>query len=264
MTASNTIPEPSAAAEVRELDLSDLRAALSAGWRDFRAAPLYGVMFASVYVFAGWVIAFAMMAKGQIWWTIIAGAGFPILGPFIACGFYEVSRRLEARAPLDPAGVAGVILRQKDRQIPSMAVVVVVFFLFWNFLGHMIFAVFLGNATMTNISTSFEVFATPQGMMMLVVGTAVGAAFAGTLFALTVVSLPYLLDREVDFITAMITSVSVVTQNPVIMLIWGLIIAALLFVGMALWFLGLFVVLPVLGHATWHLYRRALAFDGYE
>ena len=249
------------ASEIAELDLSDLRAALAAGWRDFRTAPLYGLMFASVYVAAGWLISYALLAKGQVWWTIIAGAGFPILGPFIACGFYEVSRRLEAGQTLDPAGVAGVIFSQKDRQIPSMAAVVVVFFLFWNFLGHMIFAVFLGNATMTNISSSLAVFQTAEGMMMLVVGTAVGAGFAGTLFALTVVSLPYLLDREVDFITAMITSFSVVTQNPGVMLVWGLLISALLFAGMALGFLGLFVVLPVLGHATWHLYRRALVFD---
>ena len=253
--------EANPASDIMELDLSDLRAALAAGWRDFLAAPFYGLLFSSVYVAAGWLITYALLAKGQVWWTIIAGAGFPILGPFIACGFYEVSRRLEAGLPLDLAGVAGVIFRQKDRQIPSMAAVVVVFFLFWNFLGHMIFAVFLGNATMTNISTSFAVFQTPEGLMMLVVGTAVGAAFAGTLFALTVVSLPYLLDREVDFITAMITSFAVVTSNPVTMLVWGLGIAGLLFVGMALGFLGLFVVLPVLGHATWHLYRRALAFD---
>ena len=249
------------ASDIMELDLSDLRAALAAGWRDFLAAPLYGLVFSSVYVVAGWLITYALLAKGQVWWTIIAGAGFPILGPFIACGFYEVSRRREAGASLDLAGVAGVIFRQKDRQIPSMAAVVVVFFLFWNFLGHMIFAVFLGNATMTNISSSFAVFQTASGMMMLVVGTAVGAAFAGTLFALTVVSLPYLLDREVDFITAMITSFSVVTGNPGTMLVWGLVIAGLLFAGMAAGFLGLLVVLPVLGHATWHLYRRALVFD---
>ncbi|WP_370654122.1 DUF2189 domain-containing protein [Pseudotabrizicola sp.] len=261
MSASEKQVGANPASEIMELDLSDLRAALSAGWRDFLAAPLYGVMFSSVYVAAGWLITYALLAKGQVWWTIIAGAGFPILGPFIACGFYEVSRRLEAGEPLDLAGVAGVIFSQKDRQIPSMAAVVVVFFLFWNFLGHMIFAVFLGNATMTNISSSFAVFQTAQGMMMLVVGTSVGAAFAGTLFALTVVSLPYLLDREVDFITAMITSFAVVTQNPGTMLVWGLVISALLFAGMALGFLGLLVVLPVLGHATWHLYRRALVFD---
>ena len=94
--------------------------------------------------------------------------------------------------------------------------------------------------------------------MMLTVGTIIGAIFAAVLFSLTVVSLPLLLDREVDFITAMITSVSVVLTNPLIMLVWGLIIASLIFTGMALWFVGLLVVLPVLGHATWHLYRRAL------
>ena len=246
------------APEIMEVDISDLKAALVAGWRDFMAAPLFGLFFAAVYVAGGWMITWAMTAQGQIWWTIIAGAGFPILGPFIACGFYEVSRRLEMGEALSWRGVLGVIFRQKERQIPSMAAVVVVFFLFWNFLAHMIFALFLGRATLTNITSSLEVFATPEGLAMLAVGTVVGAAFAGVLFALTVVSLPMLMDREVDFITAMITSFGLVTQNPVTMLIWGVVIAVLLFAGMALWFLGLFVVLPLLGHATWHLYRRAI------
>ena len=244
--------------EILEIDVSDLRAALLAGWHDFRRAPLFGLFFASVYVAGGWLITWAMTAQGQIWWTLIAGAGFPILGPFIACGFYEVSRRLERGEPLAWSGVLGAVFRQKDGQIPSMAVVVVVFFLFWNFLGHMIFALFLGRATMTNISSSLEVFLTPEGLSMLAMGTVVGAGFAGVLFALTVVSLPMLMDREVDFITAMITSFGLVTQNPVTMVIWGTVIAVLLFAGMALWFLGLFVVLPLLGHATWHLYRRAI------
>jgi uncharacterized membrane protein len=136
--------------------------------------------------------------------------------------------------------------------------VVVVFFLFWNFLAHMIFALFLGLQAMTNISTSFGVFFTANGLAMLGVGTIVGAIFATVLFSLTVVSLPLLLDKEVDFVTAMISSVALVLQNPVVMLIWGALIAVLLFLGMAAWFLGLFIVLPVLGHATWHLYRRAL------
>ncbi len=254
-----TEPVGPAAPEIMIVEFSDIRAALADGWRDFRRAPMLGLFFAAVYVAGGWLITWAMTAQGQLWWTLIAGAGFPILGPFIACGFYEISRRLEAGEPLDWPGVLGVIFRQKDRQIPSMAVVVVVFFLFWNFLAHMIFALFLGRATLTNITSSFEVFATPEGIAMIVVGTAVGAVFAGVLFALTVVSLPMLLDREVDFITAMITSFSVVTHSPVVMLVWAALIASLLFVGMATAFLGLFVVLPLLGHASWHLYRRALA-----
>jgi uncharacterized membrane protein len=249
---------PPIPATVRFVTYDDLRACLALGWRDFTRAPVFGLIFASVYVAGGWLITWALTAKGAIWWTLPAAAGFPILGPFIACGLYEVSRRLEQGERLDWGGVFGVILRQKDRQIPSMAAVVVVFFLFWNFLAHMIFALFLGLSTMTNITSSFAVFLTPEGMMMLAVGTAVGAVFAGTLYALTVVSLPMLLDREVDFVTAMITSVSVVLTNSVVMGVWGLLIAGALFLAMLPWFLGLFLVLPVLGHASWHLYRRAL------
>ena len=244
--------------EILELDMTDLKAVLKAGWQDFRRAPLYGLFFAGVYVLGGWLITWALTADGQIWWTLVAGAGFPILGPFIACGFYEVSRRLERGEALDWPGVLSVVWRQKHSQIPTMAAIIVVFFLFWNFLAHMIFALFLGTATLTNISSSLDVFVTPEGLAMLAVGTATGAVFAAVLFALTVVSLPLLLDREVDFITAMIASWSLVLANPGIMLIWAALIAAALFVGMVTGFLGLFVVLPLFGHATWHLYRRAL------
>ena len=97
-------------------------------------------------------------------------------------------------------------------------------------------------------------------LTMLVVGTAVGAVFATLLFSLTVVSLPMLLEREVDFVTAMLTSVAVVTESPVVLLSWGVLVATLLFAAMLPGFLGLLVVLPVLGHATWHLYRRAIAW----
>ncbi len=250
---------PPATPEINEVDPSDLRASLALGWQDFRRAPLYGLAFAAVYVLGGWLITWAMTSSGQIWWTLPASAGFPILGPFIACGFYEISRRLEAGEPLTAAEIFGVILRQKDRQIPAIAAVIVVYFLFWNFLSHMIFALFLGNATMTNVSSSLAVFLTPEGLTMLAFGTAVGAAFATLLFCLTVVSLPMLLDREVDFVTAMLTSFALVQANPRVMLGWGALIAVCLFAGMVPAFLGLFVVLPLFGHASWHLYRRAIS-----
>ena len=247
--------------EVLHIELSDIRAALTAGWRDFRAAPLYGLFFAGVYVLGGWLILWSITAKGQLWWTLPAGAGFPILGPFIACGLYEVSRRLEQGEALEWRGVLGVVFSQKDRQTPSMAAVIVVFFLFWNFLAHMIFALFLGNVTLTNITSSLAMFSTPAGLTMLIVGTGVGAVFSTLLFSLTVVSLPMLLEREVDFVTAMLTSVAVVRESPMVMLGWGACIAACLFAAMLPGFLGLFIALPVLGHASWHLYRRAIAWQ---
>lgn len=247
--------------EIHHVDFSDLKQALGAAWGDFRAAPILGLFFAGFYVIGGWLIYFALTVKGQLWWSLPASTGFPILGPFIACGLYETSRRLEGGEPLVWREILGVIFHQKDRQIPSMAAVIVVFFLFWNFLAHMIFAVFLGNATLTNISTSLEVFSTPSGMTMLLVGTAVGAFLATLLFALTVVSLPMLLDREVDFVTAMLTSIGVVKQSPLVMLFWGGLIAACLFLAMIPGFLGLFLVIPIFGHATWHLYRLAIGWE---
>jgi uncharacterized membrane protein len=151
-----------------------------------------------------------------------------------------------------------VVWAEKNRQIPSIAVVIVVFFLFWNFLAHMIFALFMGLSTMTDVSSSLAVFLTPNGLAMLAVGTAVGAVFATLLFSITVVSLPLMMDREIDFVTAMIVSFGTVQASPVVMLGWGFFIAVLVFLAMLPGFLGLLIVLPVLGHATWHLYRRAL------
>ena len=241
---------------VMQADFSDLRAALAAGWADFLRAPGYGAFFSVVYVLGGWGILAALSVQGQIWWTIPAMAGFPILGPFLACGFYEVSRRLEVGEPLVAREVLGVVWRQKDRQIPSMAAVVVVFFLFWNFLSHITFALFLGTSTLTNVSSSWAVFATTEGLAMLAFGTVLGALIAFVLFGLTVVSLPLLLDREVDFITAMLTSLRCLVAAPVVMLVWGGMIAVGLGMGMMTGFLGLFVVLPLFGHASWHLYRR--------
>lgn len=253
-----SVTHPPATPEINEVDASDLRASLALGWRDFRRAPLMGLAFAGVYVLGGWLITWAVTASGQVWWTLPASAGFPILGPFIACGFYEISRRLERDEPLRSSEIFGVILRQKDRQIPAIAAVIVIYFLFWNFLSHMIFALFLGTATMTNVSSSLAVFLSSQGLVMLAFGTLVGAAFATLLFCLTVVSLPMLLDREVDFVTAMLTSFALVRENPKVMLSWGALIAACLFLGMIPAFLGLLVLLPLFGHASWHLYRRAI------
>ena len=241
--------------EIMRADGSDLVAALRAGWRDLRAAPIYGLLFSLVYVIGGWLIV-AVGVSGMVWVIIPASVGFPILGPFIACGFYEVSRRLERGQALVASEIIGVVWSERNRQIPMMSAVIVVFFLFWNFLSHMIFALFLGTATLTNVSTSAEVFLTGSGLTMLGFGTAVGAVFSGVLFSLTVVSLPLMMDREVDFITAMLTSWRCVMAAPGVMLGWGVIIAVGLGTGMVTGFLGLFVVLPLFGHASWHLYRR--------
>ena len=114
---------------------------------------------------------------------------------------------------------------------------------------------------MTNVSTSFEVYLTPNGLTMLGVGTLVGAAFALILYMITVISMPLLLDREVDFVTAMITSFQTVIENPLPMLAWAVFIAVVTFLAMIPAFLGLFLVLPLFGHASWHLYDQIAMRD---
>ncbi|MFN7003638.1 MAG: DUF2189 domain-containing protein [Roseinatronobacter sp.] len=246
----STIPEP------QKLSPSDLAEVLRAGLRDFMRAPVFGIAFSLVYVLGGLVLYAVFLASGQSWWFIPIAVGFPLLAPFAATGLYEVSRRLEQDEPLNWPVVAGCVFAQKDRQIPSMAMVIMLAFMFWVFVAHTIFALFFGLRPIT--TSTLDMLMSGPGLMMLVVGGTIGGVMAATLFALTVVSLPLLLDREVDFISAMITSFKVVTTNLSVMAVWAMLIAGLLFAGMLPLFLGLFIVLPVLGHATWHLYRRAL------
>jgi len=246
----STIPSPS------RITTGDLIDCLRLGLRDFTRAPLYGIVFSAVYVLGGMVMYAIFAASAAEYWFIPIAVGFPILAPFAATGLYEVSRRLESGDALGLGSVAGAVFAQKDRQVPSMAMFIMLVFMFWVFLAHTIFALFFGLQPISE--STWTMLFTGNGAMMLLVGTAIGGVMATMFYALTVVSLPLILDREVDFITAMITSFSCVATNPVVMLIWAAVIAGGLFVGMLPLFLGLFVVLPMFGHASWHLYRRLL------
>ena len=251
-----TAPPPSPIPEVQPITTDDLRAVLRKGMDDFKAAPAFGILFASVFVALGLLLYLVLLAIGQLWWLVPLSAGFPIVAPFLAVGLYEVSRRLERGEKLDFNEVLGVVWRQKDRQIPSMAVVILVFFMFWVFVAHTVYALFFGLQAFR--ASTLEMLLSANGLAMLLVGTAVGAVMAGVLFSIMVISLPLLLDKEVDFVTAMITSWQAVQASPGPMLTWAAIIAGLVFVAMLPGFLGLMVVMPVLGHASWHLYRRVL------
>lgn len=251
--------DPDPLPEIQSITARDIGAALRAGLRDFLRAPLFGIFFSAVYVIGGLYILRIYSEAGQEWWIAPLSVGFPLIGPFAAVGLYEVSRRLEAGESLSWPQVLGVVFAQKDRQIPALAAVIIVFFLFWVFVAHALFALFVGLRAFSGGMDMAELFLTGNGPLMLLFGTAIGAGFAGALFAISVVGLPLLLEREVDFVTAMIHSVQACLANPVPMILWGAVITGLLFLGMLPWFMGLFVVLPVLGHASWHMYRRLVA-----
>jgi len=247
---------PAAVPEIRRIKVGDLIGALRCGVRDFWRAPLIGLFFSGFYVWGGLVLADVFGTTGYVEWIVIIALGFPLIAPFCAVGFYEISHRLDLGQSFTWRDILGVVLSEKDRQIPWIGAIIVIAFLFWSFLAHMIFALFMGLSAMTNISTSYEAFMTVDGLTMIAVELVVATVFFFLLFSLTVFSLPVLLDREVDFVTAMILSVRTVFANFWVMILWGEIVLVLLFVGMMPLFLGLIVILPVLGHATWHLYRR--------
>lgn len=236
-----------------------LKEALRRGLRDFFNKPLYGIAFSLFYVIGGWAMLWLTWASGQSYWLTFAAIGFPLIGPFAAVGLYEVSHRLENGTPMTWGDITGVVMHQSKRQLPSICAIIIIVFLFWFFLAHMIFALFLGLSTMTNVSSSLDIYFTSNGLQMLAMGSVIGAGFALLLYMITVLSLPLLLDREIDFVTAMITSFKFVQENMKVMLVWGVLLAVLTFVSMVPGFFGLFISLPVLGHASWHLYAQIKA-----
>ncbi len=241
---------------VGDLQLADLRAALRAGWQDYRAYPAFGLFFASFYVAAGMFLYFTLFARGEITWLMAIVAGFPLVAPFVAAGLYEVSRRREAGLPMHWRAILGALRGHGDEQILSMGVIMFVAFAFWLMVAHGIFAIFMAQAGAG--VEGMALLTSGAGVMMLLVGGTVGALMALGFYAISVISLPLLIDHEVDFITAIITSLSAMRANRFVLLVWAGIIAVSLFIAMLPLFLGLLVVLPVLGHATWHLYRRCV------
>lgn len=251
---------PPAFPVVRAATFDDIRIAFAQGWRDFRAAPAYGLAFGGVYALGGLLVVSTVMVFGASYLAYPLAAGFVLIGPFIAAGLYEVSRRLENGQPLEWRGVAGVIFAQSGREFAWMAFVSIFAFIVWMYQVRLLLAMFLGFQSFASLEAFLHVvFTTGDGLAFLLVGHIVGAVMATIVFSLTVISFPLLLDRDVDFVTAMIASVQAVVKSPIVMLGWAASIVVIVAVASAPAFLGLVVALPVLGHATWRLYRRIVA-----
>ncbi len=256
---SETTAPAAAAPTINRITTDTVREALHKGFDDFKAAPGFGLFFGGIYAVGGLVLWALSQMVGNAGILVPLAFAFPLLGPFLAIGLYEISRRREKGESLDKSAILGAVFRQRDGQMPFMGVVILFLALSWLILVRVTFALFLSNDAMTNIFTTRDAIFTLDGAVMLLIVMGLGAAFALLVFSITVVSMPLLLDREVDVVTAAITSVQAVTENPRPMMMWAGIVVAVLVVAMLPAFLGLFIALPILGHGTWHLYRATVA-----
>ncbi len=244
---------------VRRISIADVAEALGQGLRDFQAVPFYGLIFGTLYAVGGILIVLSVTALGMGYLAYPLAAGLALLGPFVAIVLYEVSRRRETGQPLSLQDIWHTM--KSRNEIGWMAFVTLFIFIFWMYQVRLLVALFLGlNASFPSLHQFIvQVLSTNEGLLFLMIGNIVGGILSLVLFSLTVVSFPLLLERDVDFVTAMITSVRAVATSPVPMIGWAAVIVVLLILSALPFFLGLVLTLPVLGHATWHLYRRIVA-----
>ncbi|WP_282119741.1 DUF2189 domain-containing protein [Ruegeria atlantica] len=256
----NLTPQQQAMPEVNTLTAADISASLKAGLADFLARPVMSGFFGLFYAIFGILFVWCLVWLGKIWMIIPAAVGFPLVAPFAAAGFYEMSRRMQNNEDFGWSDILTVMANQRKREMGWMAFVTLFIFWVWTYQIRLWLAITLQNASFSDFDRFLNiVFFTPQGWTFLVIGTCVGALLSAVLFSVTVVAMPMLLDRETNFISAMITSVRVVTGNPVVMLSWAAIISVTMLLSMLPAFLGLIFTLPILGHTTWHLYQRAVS-----
>ncbi len=266
MSNENTFTETADAAAstgqpmVRKIGVTDLMDALAKGYDDFKANPSHLILCIMIYPVV--ILVFARIGAGYeilpMIWPLFSGLA--LIGPLIAMGLYEMSRRREQGLEVSLMDGFKVLHSPSIGAIAILSLTMVAIFLAWLLAAKAIYrSVFSGGIAVEIGDFIQQILATAKGVELMIVGTSVGFLFAVLVLCISVVSFPLLLDRKVSALTAAKTSARVVFANPVTMAIWGLIIAVLLFLGSLPVFVGLAVVIPVLGHSTWHLYRKVVA-----
>ncbi|HLZ00897.1 MAG TPA: DUF2189 domain-containing protein [Bradyrhizobium sp.] len=251
-----------AAPEIRTIGLSDLHQALKLGWEDFKAVPSHAIILCVIYPVLGLLLARAAFGYAVIPLLFPIAAGFALVGPFAALGLYELSKRREQGKDASAWNALDVLRSPSFGAMLGLGTLLLALFVTWVATAQAIYIAVFGYGGATSVSDFVtRVLTTPQGWWLIIVGCGAGFLFALVALCVSVVSFPLMLDRHASAGEAMVTSIRLAAKNPVTIAAWGLVVAALLIVGSLPLFLGLAVVIPVLGHATWHLYREAIAID---
>jgi uncharacterized membrane protein len=239
------------------LTLRDPLRWLALGWRDFTRCPRIGLFYGACFTAMGWALMKVFETAPA--YVLSLSAGFLLVGPFLALGLYQASHRLE-RGERPTLADSMTAWRNRMGTLAIFGFVLLVLEMLWGRASLVVFA--LSFDGMPDFKGSLTALLDPANIQFIVVYVIVGGVFAALIFAVSVVSIPMLLDRPVDAITAGITSMRLVFTQPAVMLLWGALLAACVVIAMLPWFAGLLLVGPVLGHASWHAYRGAVAHAG--
>ncbi|MCV6597041.1 MAG: DUF2189 domain-containing protein [Mangrovicoccus sp.] len=245
--------------QIRDLSTEDLWHALIRGFEDFMALRSDVIFICVLYPIIGLCLTLFAFNAALAPYLFPLASGFALIGPIAAIGLYEMSRRREAGET--PSWSDGLLVLKSPAMGPIllMGLYLLAIFALWMLTAGLIYQLTMGPEAPASVLGFFrDAFATPEGRLMILLGLPVGAVFAGVVLAISVVSIPLMLDRQISLPEAVVTSLRVCRQNPMVIAAWGLIVAALLVLGSLPLFLGLIVVMPLLGHASWHLYRRAV------
>jgi uncharacterized membrane protein len=249
---------------VRRISTGDIYYALTRGIDDFTAVPSHAVFLCVFYPLLGLVLIGLTAGKSLALLPLAfpIAAGFALVGPLAAIGLYELSRRREAGLDSSTGHALDVLHSPSLGAIIALGVLLMALFLIWLVVAEALYIAIFGYSPPASIAQfAHDVLTTSRGWTLIVVGTGIGFLFAALVLSISAISFPLLLDRDVGAAVAVYTSLRVMATNPLPMTLWGLIVAALLVIGSIPFFVGLTVVMPVLGHATWHLYRRAVEPD---
>ncbi|WP_428376457.1 DUF2189 domain-containing protein [Lichenicoccus sp.] len=249
---------PAAGIVIRRISPADLVAALRDGFDDFRQVPTQLAFICVIYPVVA-ILAAKLTAGYRVLPLFYPMAtGFALVGPVAALGMYEISRRRERNLPVSWRDAFAVLRSNSLPHIIQMALVLLVIFMLWMVVARSTYTALFDEDSMNSMSEMLYQMVSGAGIALIVLGNFMGLLFAILTLSISVVSFPMILDRNVDVATAIRTSLAAMARNPATMLLWGLIVAVLLLLGGLLLFVGLAVVIPVLGHATWHLYRRLI------
>jgi uncharacterized membrane protein len=244
---------------IRRIGMKELWQSLREGYDDFNARPSFGIFLVLVYPLFALLLTLFMVGENLRHLAFPMIAGFTLLGPVVSVGLFEMSRRRERGLDFSWRSSFDFIHSSSFAPIVALSVVMMLLYVAWLFLAQFIYFGLFGADPPVSIADFItQVTTTRRGAALIVYGVGLGAVFAFSALAISAISFPLLLDKPATSITAVSTSIRAVTTNFLVMVVWGLVVVALLTVGASLFLVGLAAVLPILGHATWHLYRKVV------